>query len=55
MYPLRDVFCSHRDSHTHYRYLYEKHEGRFETGEINHALNVIIDVYYERRRNSAPI
>lgn len=55
MHPMRDVFCSHRDSHTHYRYLYENHEGRFETGEINHALNVIIDVYYERRRSSAPI
>ena len=53
MQPLRDVLCSHRDSHTHYRYLYEKYGGRFEIGEINHALNVIIDVYYERRRDSA--
>ncbi len=52
MHPLRDVLCSHRDSHTHYRYLYEKHGGRFEIGEINHALNVIFDVYYERRRDS---
>lgn len=53
MHPLRDVICSHRDSHMRFRYLYEKHEGRFEIGEINHALNVIIDVYYERRRDSA--
>ena len=53
MHPLRDVLCSHRDSHKHYRYLYENHGGRFEIGEINHALNVIIDVYYERRRDSA--
>lgn len=52
MYPMRDVFCSHRDSHTHYRYLYENHRGRFEQGEINHALNVIVDVYNEKRRNS---
>ena len=55
MHPLRDVLCSHRDSHTRYRYLYENHQGVFEIGEIYHALNVIIDVYYKRRRNSAPI
>ncbi|MDE3257700.1 MAG: hypothetical protein OYM47_07710 [Gemmatimonadota bacterium] len=55
MHPLRDVLCSHRDSHTHYRYLYEKPGGRFEIGEISHALKVIIDVYYEKRRNSAPM
>lgn len=53
-YPMRDVFCSHRDSHTHYRYLYENHQGRFEHGEINHALNVIVDVYCEKRRKSTP-
>lgn len=55
MYPMRDVFCSHRDSHTHYRYLYENRGGRFEIGEINHALSVIIDVYYEKRRKSTSI
>ena len=53
LHPLHDVFRSHRDSHMRFRYLYEKHEGRFEFGEINHALNVIIEAYYERRLESA--
>ena len=48
MHPLRDVLCSHRDEHTHWRYLYEDPSSQFETSEIDRALTVIIDAYDER-------
>ena len=41
-HPLRDVLCSHRDEHTHWRYLYEDPVAQFETAEIDRALTVII-------------
>ncbi len=49
MDPLRKVLDAHRNAHNHFRYLYEKHEGFFETSELDRALTVIIDAYYEKR------
>lgn len=49
MHPLRDVLCSHRDAHTHWRFIHEDPSGVFETAEINRALIVIIDAYDNRK------
>ena len=35
MHPLRDVLCSHRDAHTHWRFIHEDPRGVFETAEID--------------------
>ncbi|MDE0330243.1 MAG: hypothetical protein OXL41_00085 [Nitrospinae bacterium] len=51
MHPLRDVLCSHRDAHTHWRFIYEDPSGVFETAEINRALIVIIDAYDNRKED----
>ena len=50
--PLRKVLCSHCDAFQRWRYLYEKESfAKFETAEIDRALTVLIDAYYERRRS----
>lgn len=46
---LRDVLCSHRDAHTHWRFIHEDPRGVFETAEIDRALTVIIDAYEKRK------
>ena len=51
MHPLRDVLREHRDANVHWRYLYEKPSASFETSEIDRALTVIIDAFFERRRS----
>ena len=52
MHPLRDVLCDHRNANVHWGYLYEKEPfAKFEIGEIDLALTVIIDAYHERRRS----
>ena len=48
-HPLRDVLCSHRDAHTHWRFIHEDPRGVFETAEIDRALTVIIDAYEKRK------
>ena len=53
MHPLRDVLCSHRDAHTHWRFIHEDPEGVFETAEIDRALTVIIDAYEKRNEEVA--
>ena len=45
---LRKLLCSHRNEHTHWRYLYEDHFGTFETSALDRALTVIIDAYGKR-------
>ena len=51
-HPLRDILCEHCNANMDWRYLYEKkHFAKFETGEIDLALTVIIDAYYKRRRS----
>ena len=46
MHPLRDVLRSHSDANMRWRYLHEETSGqKFETGEIDRALTVIIDAY----------
>ena len=47
---LRKLLCSHRNEHTHWRYLYEDHTGTFETAELDRALTVIIGAYDKRWR-----
>ena len=49
-HPLRDVLRSHSDANMLWRYIYEEPEAKFETGEIDLALTVIIDAYEERWR-----
>lgn len=44
-HPLRYVLCSHRDAHTHWRFIHENPNGMFETAEIDRALTVITDAY----------
>ena len=51
LHPLRDVLREHRDANMHWRYLYEKPSARSETNEIDRALTVIVDAFYERRRS----
>ena len=49
--PLRWVLESHRKAFEYWRYHYEKRPfAIFETNEMDLALTVIIDAYYERRR-----
>ena len=48
MHPLRDVLRSHSDANMLWRYIYEEPEAKFETGEIDLALTVIIDAYEKR-------
>ena len=48
MHPLRDVLCAHHDANMRWRFLYEKPQAFFETAEIDRALTVIIDAYYEK-------
>lgn len=51
MHPLRDVLCEHRDANVDWRYLYERPFVSFETSEIDRALTVLIDAFYERRKS----
>ena len=53
MHPLRDVLCSHRDAHTHWRFIHEDPSSVFETAEIDRALTVIIDAYVSRKEDVA--
>lgn len=48
MHPLRDVLDAHRNANMHWRFLYEKPRGLFETAEIDRALTVIIGSYHEK-------
>lgn len=50
-HPLRNVLCSHRDAHTHWRFIHEVPNCAFETAEIDRALTVIIDAYVNRRED----
>ncbi|MYK02578.1 MAG: hypothetical protein F4037_11590 [Gemmatimonadales bacterium] len=50
-HPLRNVLCSHRDAHTHWRFIHEDENGMFETAEIDRALTVIIDAYVNRKED----
>ena len=45
---LPEILWSHRDAHTHWRFLHEKPTGVFRTGELNQALTVIINAYEKR-------
>ena len=49
-HPLRDILRSHSDANMLWRYIYEEPEAKFETGEIDRALTVIIDAYEKRWR-----
>ena len=49
MHPLRDILSEHSDANVRWRFLYEQPWDKFETGEIDRALTVIIDAYDERR------
>lgn len=51
--PLRKNLRSHKDAHEHWRYIYEKHGGIFQTATLNRALTVIIDAYDKRWGDSA--
>lgn len=44
-HPLRDILRSHSDANMRWRYIYEEPEAKFEIGEIDLALTVIIDAY----------
>ena len=50
-HPLRDVLCSHKDAFERWRYGYEtiiRRDGvRFDTGDIDRALTVIVDAYHD--------
>lgn len=51
--PLRDVLCSHKDAFERWRYGYEtiiRRDGlRFDTGDIDRALTVIVDAYHDNK------
>ena len=49
---LYELLRSHRNEHTHWRYLYEDPFGKFETSELDRALTVIIGTYDKRWRSS---
>ena len=52
MRPLRTVLSSHCKAFQRWRYSYEEESfALFESGEIDRALTVIVDTYYERRRS----
>ena len=53
MHPLRDVLCSHRNAHTHWRFIHEVPNCAFETAEIDRALTVIIDAYVNWKEDVA--
>ena len=49
MYPLRDVLKEHSNANMQWRFLYERRGGNsFQTAEIDRAITVIIDAYYEK-------
>ena len=50
-HPLRNVLCSHKDAHTHWRFIHEDPRGMFESAEIDRALTVIIDAYVNRKED----
>ena len=50
---LPELLWSHRDAHTHWRFIHERQWGVFRTGELNQALTVIINAYEKRWGNSA--
>lgn len=50
-HPLRDVLFSHRNAHTHWRFIHEIPNCAFETAEIDRALTVIIDAYINREED----
>ncbi len=52
-HPLRNVLCSYRDAHTHWRFIHEDPNGMFETAEIDRALTAIIDAYVNRKEDVA--
>ena len=45
---LPEILWSHRDAHTHWRFIHEKQMGVFRTAELNRALMVIINAYDKR-------
>ena len=49
MHPLRDLFSEHREANVRWRFLYEQLWEKFETGEIDRALTVIIGAFDEGR------
>ena len=51
-HPLRDVLCSHKDAFERWRYSYEtliRGGAWFETGDIDRAITVIVDAYYNNK------
>ena len=50
---LPELLWSHRDAHTHWRFIHEKQMGVFRTAELNRVLTVIINAYEKRWGDSA--
>ena len=51
--PLRKILRTHRNAHTHRRYIHEKPRGEFHTGALKRALTVIINAYEKGWGDSA--
>lgn len=47
-HPLHDVLSEHRDANLRWRFPYEHHWDQFETSEIDSALTLMIEAYYQR-------
>ena len=45
---LPELLWSHRDAHTHWRYIYERPSATYRSSEIDQALTVIINSYFKR-------
>jgi len=50
---LSQLLWSHRDAHTHWRYIHEKPSATFQTGLLDQALTLIIRSYYTKWLNAA--
>ncbi len=50
---LPELLWTHRDAHTHWRYIHEKPSANCRTGELDQALTVIINTYDRRWLNSS--
>ena len=48
---LPELLWSHRDAHTHWRFLHEKPMGVFRTAELNRVLTMIINAYDKMSRD----